>query len=222
MLTESRPSLFAAFLALISGLTFCMTPRTTQAQTAGPATVLYIGGNDLLVQTPDKKVLNFTVPDGTKFTAGSKELTLAQLTPGTVLTQPIAGAPTPQVITAIKVFKAKVYATSPPDTITLLTSDGAKDFLVPAGTTFLVGGTRTSLSKIQPDNVVEATAVTPAADGAPAAAAPATPPMSGALLVAKAEELPLAGTTLPEYGAAGRVLSLLGGELLASRRPVRS
>jgi len=71
---------------------------------------------------------------------------------------------------------------------------------------------------------VEATIVTTAGDQ-PVASAPATPPLSGALLVAVTpsadEDLPAAGTNLPLFGALGVVCLSLGLALLSFRRPVR-
>jgi len=191
------------------------------APSSGPtSTVVYTGGNDLVLKAADGKVLNYMVPAGYKFTAGGKQLTLAELKPGLTLTAPVSTGKDPQVVAAIAVLKAKVYGTAPPDGITLTTPMGAKDFVVPAGTTFMVGGAPTTLSALKSDTVIEATLVTPLAEGADPVPPPATPPMSGVLLVTKMDDLPLAGTDLPLYGVAGLFTLMLGFALLRFRKPV--
>ena len=190
------------------------------AATSGPSsTVVYVGGNDLVIKASDGKVLNYTVPAGYGFTDGGKAATLGQLKPGDKLTAPVSTGTDPQVVASVMVMKAKVYATAPPDGITLTTPQGAKDFTVPAGTTFMVGGKALGLGDLASDVTIDATVITPAAEGEEVAAAPDTPPMAGALLVVKTDDLPSAGTNLPLYGVVGFAMLLLGFAMLRFRRP---
>ncbi|WP_263381582.1 hypothetical protein [Granulicella arctica] len=198
------------------------------APTSGPtSTVVYVGGNDVVLKAADGKLLNFTVPAGYHFSARGKELTVAELKPGTALIKPVATGTDPKMVSGVSVIKAKVYGTAPPDGVTLSLADGTKDFTVPAGTTFTVGGKPMSIAELKPDMMVEATVITTVgeatADAAADAVAPNTPPMTGALLVAKSAaeaELPLAGTNLPLFGMMGFVLLALGIGLVTFKKPV--
>jgi hypothetical protein len=205
-------------------------PAVAQANatSSSGSTVVYVGGNDLVVKASNDKLLNFTVPEGYHFSIGGKQLALADLKPGTSLAKPVVPGAEPKVISSVAVVKGKIYAVSPPDSITLALTEGIKELSVPAGTTFIVDGKPMTISEIKPSMMVEATVVTTVADGAPPAetnaAAPATPPMAGALLVAKTlaageSDLPLAGTNLPLFAVMGFALLALGLGLLTFRKP---
>ena len=190
------------------------------AVTSGPtSTVVYLGGNDLVLKASDGKILNYTVPAGYMFTSGGKKVSLGQLKPGDTLGAPVATGTDPQVVATIATMKAKVYATAAPDGITLTTPEGAKDFTVPAGATFNVGGKVLGLADLASDVTIEATVITPAADGADAAP-PATPPMAGTLLIVKTDDLPSAGTHLQLIGLVGLTMLLIGFAMLRTRNPV--
>jgi len=191
------------------------------AVTSGPtSTVVYLGGNDLVLKASDGKILNYTVPSGYMFTSGGKKVSLAQLKPGDTLGAPVSTGTEPEVVATITTMKAKVYATAAPDGITLTTPQGAKDFTVPTGATFMVGGKALGLSDLASDVTIEATVVTPASEGADTSVAPATPPMAGTLLVAKTDDLPSAGTHLPLIGLVGLTMLLIGFAMLRPRKPV--
>ena len=193
---------------------------------SGPtSTVIYVAGNDLVLKASDGKILNYTVPSGYKFTAGGKQVGIGELKAGSTLSAPVSTGADPQIVSGISVTKAKVYAVTPPDTVTLIMSDGSKDFTLPTGESFLVDGKPTPLASLKPDTMVDVTVVTPAADGAEPGPAPATPALAGTLLVAKAEDLPSAGTNLPLYGLIGFAMILTGFAMLRLRRqpvPVRA
>lgn len=198
-------------------------PAAAQAIGSGPtSTVVYAAADDLVVKAADGKLINYTVAPGTKFTAAGKPATLAELKPGTKLTAPVVGDA--KLVASIEVIKGKVYGTTPPDGVTLSLAAGVKDFVVPAGTVFLVDGKKLMYSDLKPGILVEATVVTTAADGATVASAPVPPPMTGALLVAHpagADDLPAAGTHLPLYGALGASFLMLGFALLGAAKPAR-
>jgi len=195
---------------------------------SGPtSTVVYVSGDDLVLKASDGKLLNYSVAPGTKFMVGGKEATLAELKPGAKLTKEVATGFDPKIVSSVQVVKGKVFAVTPPDAVTLSLAEGIKELAVQAGTKFMVGGKPVSMDELKTDMMVEATIVTTIADDAKPevanAAAPATPPMAGSLLVAKTlgsgeSTVPEAGTQLPLYGALGAGLMALGFALLY-RRP---
>ncbi len=220
---QKRPFALKAASAVVIATSFLAPAMAQDKPTSGPSsTVVYVSGNDLVLKSSDGKLLNYTVPSGVKFTTGGKQVALAELKPGTKLTAPVSTGFDPQIVSSVTVVKGKVYAVTPPDGVTLLLSEGVKEFAVPAGTTFMVDGKPLKISEIKPDMMVEATIVTTAAE-ATAASATATPPLSGTLLVAKtaaAEDMPSAGTSLPLFGLSGGVLVLFGLAVLKfGRKP---
>jgi hypothetical protein len=191
------------------------------AQASGTtSTVIYAGGDDLVIKASDGKILNFTVPKGTTFATGGKQVSLSELKPGAKLTAPVSVGSDGLIVTSISVAKGKVFAVTPPDSVTLSLAEGTKDLTIPSGTTFMVDGKKLAASDLKPGMMVEATIVNTAADGASATSAP---PLSGVLLVAHAagaEDLPAAGTHLPLFGALGAACLALGLALLSFRKPV--
>lgn len=184
------------------------------------STVVYAGGDDLVIKASDGKLLNFNVPKGTMFTAGGKQVSISELKPGTKLTAPVSTGSDGLIVTSVDVAKGKVFAITPPDGVTLSLAEGTKELSIPTGTTFMVDGKKLAASDLKVGMTVEATIVTIAPDGTSAASAPA---MSGALLVAHAagaEDLPAAGTNLPLFGAIGAGFLALGFAFLTFRKPV--
>jgi hypothetical protein len=220
-----RTQLLQSKLAIAVLFAAATLPAAAQKPTSGPSsTVVYVGGNDLVLKASDGKLLNFTVPSGVKFTCGGKQVSLSDLHAGSQLTAPVVTGFEPQIVSSVTVVKGKVYAVTPPDGVTLLLSEGVKELSVPSGTTFMVDGKPLKTAELKPDMMVQATIVTTAAD-ATAASASATPPMSGSLLVAKtaaADDMPSAATNLPLYGIVGALMLLLGCALFVSNwRPAR-
>jgi len=195
-----------------------MMAACTVAWAYGPeaaigATVVYVGGNDLLIKATDGRLLNYTVPTGYQFTIVSGKVGLKDLKSGAVLTGPVATGSEPLIIGHIETVKAKVYVARPPDTVTLILSDGSQDFVVPAGTMFTVNGAAVPLTGLKRNDEVEATLLRAGkGDGS-------TPGLKGALLVEKSEDLPQAGGSLPTIVVAGFAMVLLGMAMLfVSRR----
>jgi LPXTG-motif cell wall-anchored protein len=210
----------SSFRFALAALAFsCALPAFCSAPTSGAtSTVVYVSGSDLVLKAADGTILNYTVPASYEFSVAGKKAALADLKPGVTLTGPVSTGADPQVIASITTAKAKVYSVTPPDTITLILSDGSKDFVVPSGASFMVNGAATPLASVKPDAMVDVTLLTPAPDANPVPP-PATPSLMGTLLVAKAEDLPSAGTNLPLYGLFGVALLLAGFALLRFRRP---
>ena len=212
-------------LAAVVAAASCCLPILAQTKpSSGPtSTVVYVGGNDLVVKSSDGKLLNYTVPSGVKFSVGSGSVSISDLKPGTRITAPISTGFDPKIVSSVAVVKGKVYAVTPPDGVTLLLSSGVTELTVPAGTTFMVDGKPMKVGDLKPDMMVEATVVTTGDDTV--ASASATPALVGSLLVAKtasADDMPSAGTNLPLYGIAG-IMAMLGGFLLLgfNRKPTR-
>jgi LPXTG-motif cell wall-anchored protein len=226
MLTSPRCFRVATVLAFaVSAAAGLAQVKATSGATS---TVVYVSGDDLVVKASDGKLLNYTVASGTKFTAGPKTMTLAELKPGTQLTKEIATGFDPKIISGVQVVKGKVFAVTPPDGVTLSLADGIKELTVPAGTTFTVDGKSIKIDALKPDMMVEATIVTTIADTAKPevanAPAPKAPSQTGTLLVAKtlgddAAALPEAGTKLPLFGVMGLCLLMLGAGLFFVRKP---
>ena len=216
MQTPSSCLKIAAFCALVVS---AVLPAAAQAPSSGPtSTVVYAGGDDLVIKSSDGKLLNYTVPASAKFTTGGKQVGLSDLKPGAKLTAPVSG--TPQVVTGVQVVKGKVYGITPPNGVTLSLAEGVKDLTVPAGTTFMVDGKKLTVAELKNDMMVEATVVTTAADGTSASS---TPAQAGALLVAKTggeDDLPAAGTSLPLFALLGAGFLVSGFALVAIRKPV--
>jgi hypothetical protein len=184
---------------------------------AGPeaaigATVIYVSGNDLLIKATDGRLLNYSVPAGYQFTIDSGKVGLKELRAGAVLKGPVATGSEPLVIGHVEAVKAKVYVARPPDTVTLILSDGSQDFTVPAGTMFAVNGAQLPLSGLKRNDEVEATLLMAGkGDGT-------TPALKGALLVEKSEDLPQAGSMLPTVVAIGSGLMMIGMMMMFAAR----
>jgi len=176
---------------------------------AGPeaaigATVVYVSGNDLLIKATDGRLLNYTVPAGYQFTIASGKVALKDLKAGAVLTGPVATGSEPLITGHVETVKAKVYVARPPDTVTLILSDGSQDFTVPSGTMFTVNGATVPLSGLKRNDEVEATLLMAGkGDGS-------TPALKGALLVEKSEDLPQAGSMLPTVVVVGVSMVMVG------------
>jgi hypothetical protein len=222
-----RPILAATALAFA---TCCASTAYAQvkASSGSASTVVYVSGNDLVLKASDGKLLNYTVASGMMFSAEGKQVALADLKPGTKLTKEVSTGFDPEIISGVQVVKGKVFAATPPDVVTLSLADGIKELTVPTGTKFMVDGKQVMIEALTANMMVEATVVTTIApDAKPEVAnapAPATPAMSGPVLVAKsmgdgATALPEAGTNLPLYGMLGAVLLALGFGLAMIRKP---
>lgn len=193
-------------LGLVLGLCAMGASGTAWAgpEAAIGASVVYVSGNDLLIKATDGRLLNYSVPAGYQFTIASGKVTLKDLTAGVVLTGPVATGSEPLVIGHIETVKAKVYVARPPDTVTLILSDGSQDFTVPSGTMFAVNGAPVPLSGLKRNDEVEATLLMAGkGDGT-------TPALKGVLLVEKSEDLPQAGSLLPTVVVIGFGMVLVG------------
>jgi LPXTG-motif cell wall-anchored protein len=216
-------------LTVAAVLVFSAFAAVAEKASSGPtSTVVYVGGNDLVVKSASGKLLNYSVAKGTMFTADGKSVGLEGLKPGSKVTKEISTGFDPDVISAVQVVTGKVFAATPPDVVTLSLAEGIKELTVPTGTTFSVDGKSVTIADLKAGATVTATIVTTVGADDPkalSAPAPEAPAMSGALLVAKTggdAALPEAGTNLPLYGVLGLIMLSLGAFLMFFRRGVRA
>src|ERR1700730_7127901 len=75
-----------------------------QAPSSGPSsTVVYVGGDDLVLKSSDGKLLNYTVPSGVKFSVASGKVSLSELKPGTKITGPVVTGFEPKIVSSVSV-----------------------------------------------------------------------------------------------------------------------
>jgi hypothetical protein len=197
--------------APLFAIALTLSPALPSFAQSGESTVVYVSSGDVVVKTADGKLLNYTTPSGTMVSVGGKQVSASGLKPGTKISSALPGDPKP--VSGISVETGKVYQVDPPDKVTLTLAQGIKELSVPAGTTFTVGGKPVSVGQLQKGMEVTATVVTV---GAAASTTLATPPQSGAILlavdasVAGESTLPEAGTNLPLFGVLGFFSILLG------------
>ena len=193
---------FLAMVVVMAGA--CVAARAGGPEAAIGATVVYVSGNDLLIKATDGRLLNYSVPAGYQFTIDGGKVGLKDLKAGAVLKGPVATGSEPLIIGHVETVKAKVYVARPPDTLTLILSDGSQDFVVPTGTMFAVNGAAVPLSGLKRNDEVDVTLLRSGkGDGS-------MPALKGALLVEKSEDLPQAGSLLPALVLAGFGMVLLG------------
>jgi hypothetical protein len=171
---------------------------------SGESTVVYVSSVDVVVKTADGKLLNYTTPSGTTVSVGGKQVPASGLKPGAKVGS-LPGDPKP--VSGISVETGKVYQVDPPDKVTLSLAQGIKELSVPSGTTFTVGGKPVSIGQLQKGMEVTATVVTV---GATASTSPATPPQSGAILLAVDASAAPSSSTLPEAGTSLPLIGVLG------------
>ncbi len=231
--------------ALALGL-MCVLAITVWGQTVETkvvqAEVVYVSGNDLVVKTETGQVRHFVVPETQRFTVNGKEVTVHELTPGTMLTATITTTTTPDTVTTVKSGTGTVWYVSPPELIVTLDNGQNKQVRVPQGQKFIVDGEEKTvfdlkkgmrlswtIVKTQPEVVVtrnlKVTGKTPPP--------PEIPAQVGALLLEETpapkvaetaaveppapKELPKTATPLPLIGMLG-LLSLAGSLGLGALR----
>ncbi len=173
-LTIKQKSIFRAALctfacAAISTGAFAQDVSTTTTM-KGPSTyetavrsgtVLYVSGNELLVRLSDGTAEHFVVSPSQTFTVDGKQMTIADLKPGTHLTQTITTKTTPKTITTTRTIEGKVWHVSAPSTVILTLPDGTnKQYNVPKGQVFNINGKQDTVFELRKGMKVSATVVT--------------------------------------------------------------
>jgi LPXTG-motif cell wall-anchored protein len=123
--------------------------------------VLYVSGNDLVVKMEDGQVRNFPhIPDSAKISVDGKDLTVHDLKPGMKLERTITTTSTPQTVTTVHAVTGRVWAVSPPNSVTLRLEDGTTEqFKIPPGQRFTVEGKDTDAFGLRKGMQVTATKV---------------------------------------------------------------
>jgi len=104
--------------------------------------VVYVSGNDLVVEMEDGQIQNFPdVPDSSSVAVNGQQLSVHDLKPGMKLERTIITTNTPQTVTTIKTVTGKVWQVIPPTSLILTLEDGTnQQFDIPKGQKFTVDG----------------------------------------------------------------------------------
>jgi LPXTG-motif cell wall-anchored protein len=141
--------------------TTTMKGPSTYETTVRSGTVVYVSGNELVVRLSDGVVQHFVVSPTQTFPVDGKQMTIGQLKPGTHLTQTITTKTTPKTITTTRTIEGKVFFVNAPSTVILTLPDGTnKQYNVPKGQTFDIGGQQQTVFQLRKGMNVNATVVT--------------------------------------------------------------
>ena len=164
-----RAALYTLACAVISAGVWAQDVSTTTVQ-KGPSThetmvrsgtVVYVSGNELLVRLSDGSTEDFVVSPSQTFTVDGKQMTIADLKPGTHLTQTITTKTTPRTITTVRTISGKVWHVNAPNTVILTLPDNTnKQYNVPKNQVFMVGGQKETVFQLRKGMMVNATVVT--------------------------------------------------------------
>ena len=100
-------------------------------------------------------------PPSQTFTVDGKQMTIADLKPGTHLTQTITTKTTPRTITTVRTISGKVWHVNAPNTVILTLPDNTnKQYNVPKNQVFMVGGQKETVFQLRKGMMVNATVVT--------------------------------------------------------------
>jgi hypothetical protein len=160
--------------------------QATQTTEVKRGEVVYVSGNDLVVRLEDGTIKHVTVPDDFKFNVDGKDMTVHDLTPGMHLTQTITTTTTPRTVSTVRTISGRVFNVNPPFVILTLGDGTNKQYKVPQGTTFNIGGERRTVFDLRRGMNVSATVVTETPETVVAskrvvtgqAPAPVTPPVT--------------------------------------------
>ena len=193
------------------------------------ATIVYVEGNNLVLKLENGNVEHLIVPFDERFTIDGKELTVAELKPGTRLTQTITTTTTPRFVNTVRTIKGKVWHVNAPGSIIVSLPDGTNQlYKVPSHATFKIDGRDKTVFELKKGMKLEATIITDSPETVVASSKETTgrapvlamPVMTGVLLIkpapAAAEatatvasveqpptELPKTATPLPLAGLLG-------------------
>jgi LPXTG-motif cell wall-anchored protein len=221
-------------------------PTTTNQNFTGK--VLYVEGNTLVVKMSSGEVRTFNPPESRKFMIDGQELSVRDLTPGTMLHATITTTTTPVTTRTTTVGSGKVFFVSGNSVILTLPNNENRQYKVKPDYRFIVDGRKASVHELRKGMTVAAekiveeptteiaadTTVTGSApkvevaqarppareEPAPApAAAPAPAPAPVEQAAALPAKLPKTGSPLPLFGVLG---CLFVGASLGLRRLRRS
>jgi LPXTG-motif cell wall-anchored protein len=156
------------------------------------AKVVYVEGNDLVLKLENGKVEHLIVPDSDRFLVDGKNISIADLTPGTSLTQTITTTRTPRYVKTVRILKGKVWHVSAPNNVILTLPDNTNQaYTIPSHAKITLNGKKATAFDLRKGMMLEArivtdepqTVVTQSKSVIGQAPAPATPPMVGVLLI---------------------------------------
>jgi hypothetical protein len=156
------------------------------------AKVVYVEGNDLVLRLENGKVEHLIVPDSDRFLVDGKSITVADLKPGTSLTQTITTTTTPRYVKTVRVLKGKVWHVSAPNNVILTLPDNTNQaYTIPSHAKITLNGKKATAFDLKRGMMLEATIVTDDPQTVVTqsktivgqAPPPATPPMVGVLLI---------------------------------------
>ena len=206
------------------------------------AKVVYVEGNDLVLKLENGKVEHLIVPDSDRFVVDGKNITVADLTPGTSLTQTITTTTTPRYVKTVRILKGKVWHVNAPNRVILTLPDNTNQaYTIPSHANITLNGKKATAFDLKKGMMLEATVVTDEPQTVVAhsktvvgqAPPPATPPMVGILLIQplKLSSVPVSApetspapvtvaseeppATLPKTGSPLPLVGMLGGLAVA-------
>jgi len=156
--------------------------------------VVYVAGNELVVKMENGEIRHFTVPDGAKAMVDGKEVTLKDLKPGMKLERTLTVTTTEKTVKTVKTVTGTVVRVNPPLSVVLQFEDNSvQQFKIPKDQVFMIDGQEKTAFDLRKGMKVTATRITeePAVEVSQSkkitgsAAAPETPPVEGALLIAQ-------------------------------------
>jgi hypothetical protein len=135
-------------------------PGSTQVQVER-GEVVYVSGNDLVVKMENGEVRHVTVPDSVRATVDGKELSVHELKPGMKLQRTITTTSTPKTVTTVRTIQGKVFHVNAPSSVILTLPDGTnKQYKVPKGQKFTIGGEEKTVFDLRKGMNVAATVLT--------------------------------------------------------------
>lgn len=208
--------------------------------------VIATEGNNLIIQMQDGKVEHFNVPADSKFTVDGKEVGIADLKPGTELSQSVITTTTPTTLRTTTTISGRVFAVNAPTSVILTLPDGEnRRYYIPEGQKINVGGQEMDAFALKPGMKIDAkvtqevpeedvevrrgevVGMAPPEEAKPAEpattaqntqpTAPAQPAPEAAPAESKKEALPQTASNLPLLCLIGTILLLLGYKKLYSR-----
>lgn len=217
-----------AVVLSMAGVAVAQSTVTTEVK---QGTVIGKTDNSVIVQLADGSVKEFQVPPGKKAMVDGKEIGLAELKLGTVLTQTIVTTTKPVEVKTTTFKEAEVFKVSG-STLVTKEKDGLHTYKVPTGFRFHVEGRgETAVSDLTPGMKLSATIVhtshkmeTEVKKGSTGAAPaePAPAPKAEPAPAPKAEPAPApaaapeAPKQLPKTGSPLALLGLLGAASAAA------
>jgi sortase A len=125
------------------------------------AEIVYVEGNDLVLKLENGRVEHLVVPDSDRFTIDGREVGVAELVPGTKLTQTITTTTTPRYVNSVRTIEGKVWHVNAPRSVILTLPDHQNQILqVPSHARFTIDGKEKTVFDLKKGMKIKATIVT--------------------------------------------------------------